>query len=316
MNKGWKSLVSRYFIRKINFGEDFEIFFVSAILAILGLRIYLELTDFRIVGSGNIHIAHMLWGGMLMLFSITLFLTFLGRNVKKFAALLGGVGFGIFIDELGKFITRDNNYFYQPTFSIIYIIFVLLYLMSKAIQGRQNYSDKEYLANGIEYIEEAINNEMDAEEKKEAIKYLQRADLNNPITKALIQLCEDLEAIPKGKPDIFTRIKKRVSSYYYLLIKKHWVQDFIEALFIIHLFGDVFFIGRYFWDGDHTVSSILNILATIAAGIFVVWGLFDIRDSRLKAYQKFKISLLISIFFSSSFYFLPRTAQGIYCFDS
>jgi len=33
-----------------------------------------------------------------------------------------------FIDELGKFITSDNNYFFQPTISLIYIVFIIIFL--------------------------------------------------------------------------------------------------------------------------------------------------------------------------------------------
>jgi hypothetical protein len=45
--------------------------------------------------------------------------------VRRAAAIVGGVGF--FIDELGKFITEDNNYFYNPAAALIYLIFIGLF---------------------------------------------------------------------------------------------------------------------------------------------------------------------------------------------
>ena len=65
----------------------------------------------------------MLWGGLFMLLAMLLLFTMLGRASQRFAAILGGVGFGTFIDELGKFITSDNDYHYQPTIGLIYIVF-------------------------------------------------------------------------------------------------------------------------------------------------------------------------------------------------
>ncbi|QQS18516.1 hypothetical protein IPL68_00120 [Candidatus Saccharibacteria bacterium] len=47
--------------------------------------------------------------------------------MQRVVAFLGGVGFGVFIDEIGKLITRDNNYFYRPAIGIIYAIFVGLF---------------------------------------------------------------------------------------------------------------------------------------------------------------------------------------------
>ena len=49
-----------------------------------------------------------------MVLAIGILLIFLGRGARRPAALIGGVGFGFFIDELGKFITEDNDYFFKP----------------------------------------------------------------------------------------------------------------------------------------------------------------------------------------------------------
>ena len=46
---------------------------------------------------------------------------------------IAGAGFGTFIDELGKFITRDHDYFFRPTAGLLYVIFVLLFLAFRAL---------------------------------------------------------------------------------------------------------------------------------------------------------------------------------------
>ena len=33
----------------------------------------------------------------------------------------------LFVDELGKFITSNNDYFFEPTVGLLYLLFVLLF---------------------------------------------------------------------------------------------------------------------------------------------------------------------------------------------
>src|SRR6266511_1039509 len=103
------------FPRSLTLGELFELFFVAAIASLLLIRGALALSGFPQVGGGGLHIAHMLWGLLLLL-------GFVGRRALFVAALLSGIGFGTFIDELGKFITSDNDYFFRPAIAVVYVI--------------------------------------------------------------------------------------------------------------------------------------------------------------------------------------------------
>ena len=97
-------------------------FLVSAVVTVMLTRAFLAATGYPQLGGGGLHVAHVLWGGLLMALGFVVLLSFVGPAVRPLGALLGGVGFGLFVDEIGKFVTSDNNYFYAPTAALIYAV--------------------------------------------------------------------------------------------------------------------------------------------------------------------------------------------------
>ncbi len=112
-----------------------DIYVITALATVLLTRLFLELTGYPQLGGGGLHIAHVLWGGLLMMVATLLLLLSDGRH-KFFAAVAGGVGFGLFIDEIGKFVTSDVDYFFRPAAVMIYLIIVLLWLGARLIITR------------------------------------------------------------------------------------------------------------------------------------------------------------------------------------
>jgi len=318
--------VNNLFIRSLDFSDLLLNFFVSAVVAILGIRIFLELTGYPQLGGGGLHIAHMLWGGALMLTAIILLLTFLGRSVKKPAAILAGLGFGTFIDELGKFITSDNNYFYKPAFSLIYLIFVLLYLLFYFFRKSWVFTAKEYLINSFEYLKEAVILDLDQEEKGLALRCLARADQNSFVTETMEQLFQRVEITAAREPNLYTKIKTRLSKLYFNLAGKRWFPWIIDGIFTIQALVSllvIFASGVVLFAilADQKIElaeiaannvSLLELFANALAGLFILVGIVKIWKSRLKAYCLFKRSVLLSIFLIQPFSFYTNQLGAFY----
>ena len=105
----------RYLILNSNAPDLMELFLVASIASVLAIRAFLAATGYPQLGGAGLHIAHMLWGGIFMTIALFVLFSLLGPTSQRFAAILAGIGFGTFIDELGKFITSDHNYFFEPT---------------------------------------------------------------------------------------------------------------------------------------------------------------------------------------------------------
>ncbi len=128
-------------------------------------RLFLELTGYPQLGNQELHIAHVLWGGLLLFIAALLPLIFANRWVYIWGALLAGVGVGLFIDEVGKFITQNNDYFYPPAAPIIYAFFLLTVLVYTRVRRPPVRDARAELYRAFEALEEVLDHDLDPVER-------------------------------------------------------------------------------------------------------------------------------------------------------
>ncbi|MBP7686878.1 MAG: hypothetical protein KA765_03185 [Thermoflexales bacterium] len=137
-------------------------------------RIYLQLTGYPQIGGGELHIAHMLWGGLLLFIGALLLLLIANRWMQPIGAILTGIGVGLFIDEVGKFITKSNDYFYPIAAPIIYGFFLLTVWLYLQLRRRKSNDIRSELSQALEYLTEVVDDDMDVRERAEIDSRLQR----------------------------------------------------------------------------------------------------------------------------------------------
>jgi uncharacterized membrane protein len=155
-------------IRSVDGKAMTELFLVCAVATVLAIRLFLVGTGYSQFGGGGLHIAHLLWGGALLAVAVLLSVSLITRASRWVAAFLGGVGFGLFIDEIGKFVTSDYDYFFQPTFALIYVALVLIWLATRAVLTRKRFTHAEAVANALDLLKEAASRDLNEDERARA----------------------------------------------------------------------------------------------------------------------------------------------------
>lgn len=137
---------------------------ISFALSVIITRVFLQVTNYPQLAWGEIHIAHILFGGFFLFIAAILPLIFSNRSIYVLSAILTGAGVGLFIDEVGKFITQENDYFYPPAMPIIYAFFLLTVLIYFQVRKRPRMDARAELYRSLDSFAEILDYDLEPQE--------------------------------------------------------------------------------------------------------------------------------------------------------
>jgi hypothetical protein len=305
-------------VRRLGLGTLIDTFLVSAATCLLLIRAILAATGWPQLGNDTLHIAHMLWGGVGMLVALFMVFVFSSRYVLIAASVVGGLGFGAFIDELGKFITSDNNYFFEPTIGLIYIIFIVLYLTGRALEKTIHPSQKTYIVNAIDLAKETFIVGLGHGQREKALEYLAECDSSEPVVAGMRRLLEGLEPPPAEAPGLLARAGAAVRRFYDRLINWRpfaWLMSLVAVVFVVAniawMIALIFGWGEPLAGEDLTFGESGQIVGALISGVLGLAGAVVFWFSRIWAYRLFDYAVLVSIFITQIFRFWQHELAAI-----
>ncbi|NLG55249.1 MAG: hypothetical protein GX542_06320 [Rhodococcus sp.] len=224
-------------LRNVYGSSEAEAFLIIAIITILVTRLYLVITGFPQIGNGTLHIAHALWGGASMMVALLVGWLFLGTAARTTAIVLGGIGFGLFLDEIGKFVTQSNDYFYGPSAEIMYVMVVTLLVINRCVRDFRQPNADECLANAAHIASEGIIHGLTDRRRQDAQKLLRRAlDLTGNKAPELATKADAIGVLintARGRTDWLYALEKRAARLIPGVFKKNFWVPLVGWLLVI-----------------------------------------------------------------------------------
>ena len=237
---------------------------LSFAFSVSATRLFLEITGYPQLGGGDLHIAHVLWGGLFLFVASLLPLIFANEWAKGWTAILAGIGIGLFIDEVGKFITASNDYFYPSAAPIIYVFFLLVVLVFVQLRLRNKPSPRSEMYAALNELDEVLDNDFSEKERRNLLARLN--NLQEQSDDAEIQkLAEALNAyLVSGSVQIVPHrytLPERIKSLVFSLEKAWFTRPRLRIILISGLMLWGVYAMLYpagFWITHHDASQFEN----------------------------------------------------------
>lgn len=210
------------FIRREFADQYLENVIVAFAVTLLGIRLFLELTGYPQIGGGGLHIAHAIWGGLFLMVAALLALLFRNHTLLNLSSVLTGIGWAFFIDEVGKFITADNDYFFRPAAPLIYLTFLALWFVATRVPWGDDLHAQIYHV--LDRFEEVIEASVDPDDltmiKERLVQLSQdrKDSVTDELARALLHFVESedirtREAQPSRLSRLWGRTRRSVDGY-------------------------------------------------------------------------------------------------------
>jgi hypothetical protein len=169
-------IVSRIWepVQRIRAETYLQIMLLSFAASVSLTRLFLELMGYPQLGNQTLHIAHVLYGGVFLFAASLLPLMYANKWALTWSAVLSGVGIGLFIDEVGKFITQTNDYFYPAAAPIIYAFFLLTALLYLKFSREPTLDARGELYAVLDTLGEVLDHNLEPEEHEDMRRRLHR----------------------------------------------------------------------------------------------------------------------------------------------
>jgi hypothetical protein len=301
----------RFFVRSVDLVHRLDVFLVAAVASVIGNRVFLVATGYPQVGNGTLHISHAIWGALMMAIAIIIAVTYITPVMRGVVALLGGIGFGFFVDELGKFITRDVNYFFRPTFALIYIIFVAMFFVFRGIESKQ-FGPNEGVSNALEALKAATVGQLDETRRTAAIALLRTTGATGELADRVAALLHDVPVLAAREPGRFARTAMRGRAAYYRWTERRSFGATITALFLFRAVASVVATAFVVLDngGIHGFGEWVGTLSAAGSTTLIVIGVCLLPFSRPRAYRWLNWGLLFDLLVTQIYVFDQQQLVG------
>ena len=288
-------------------GAQLDTFLVCAASGVVINRAILIVLGYPQIGSrkpGGIHISHSIYGGFAMMIALTFAIAFLGPATRWLVAIVGGFGFGWYVDELGKYVS-NAGYLFRPALSLIYIVFVLMFLVFNLMASRA-FTPDDAVLNALESLKLASLGTLDDRQRRDALRRLERiGPTGSSFVDRVHELLADAPASPPVPPGRMRRLRSTIRSRYTEWTHRHSFTIVIDVFFFvlaISTLGE--FLGiELIGPGFRRPSGKIAVTAAAVAAVLIVIGITQLRRNRLGAYRWFDRALLIRILVVQVFLF-------------
>ena len=294
-----------------------ESFFIAAVVSFLAIRAFLAVTGYPQLGASGIHIAHLLWGGLLMLAALMLLLAYLDRSAQHVAAVVAGLGFGTFVDEIGKFVTADNDYFFRPAVAVIYVTFVATFLATRTLIGRRTLRPNEALANALALLESTLDRPIEPDDRARIHRLLRQADPESELTVLLRRYVAGLPGIPDTESPI-ERIRRGLGDAYRAVMANPWSERALVVGVIAYTAFAVIGVLVVTTEAPapgapetSAAATVAQLVSTLAGAVLVARGILSLHASHADAYRWLMRGLLVWILITQVFVFYSSQLAGL-----